>query len=239
MDRVHHVADHTRARRRYHSAPLRRVVLSTVMLLVIALPILAGDNVRRAGTHARLSTRRQLAVRVLHGGVLQDQTLNLFPLGRSVRNSRVLVFRERVVRGLDDITPHHVLGDNLRVAVDDWRLVPVDCGFRVVGERRRNVDPDRSGQSEGGRVRSLQLLALAVPVRPHFPTACFRVAGLVPAVATIILRVQQVVPIGAAVGGCLLASRLPARRRTHIGVGLLTQQHAGGTLHDAARHRRF
>lgn len=237
VNRVHHVANHTRTRRRYHGAPLRHVVPVTVMLLMIALPILAGDDVRRAGPRARLPGRRQLAVRVLHGDILQDQTLNFFPLGRPIRDGRILILRDRVVRGLGNVTLHHVGEDLCVVAADDRRLVPVDHDLRLVGEGQR-IDPDRPGQPEGGRL-SLQLLALAVPVRSHLPAARFRMAGLVSAVAAISLRVQQSVAIGATVGGCLLTSGFSTYRGAYVGIGLLAQQHAGGTLDDGARHRRL
>lgn len=117
--------------RRYRA--LGRVVL--LIVTMIAPSVLAGDEVRRTGTYVRrLSGGRQLAVSILHSGVLQDQTLDLLPFDRSIRDRRILR-RQR-----------DIFGDALIVcvAVGDWRFVRIHRNFLVVLER---LDLDRSGQS--------------------------------------------------------------------------------------------
>lgn len=67
VNRVH-LANRARATRGY--CALGHVVF--LLAAVIALLVLAGDEIRRAGKYVRLSTSRQLTIGVLHSGVLQD-----------------------------------------------------------------------------------------------------------------------------------------------------------------------
>lgn len=180
LDRVRVVNDTRDGGNRVLRRVLRHVLRRVLTLaLLAAFPILAGDNVRGARSHLQLATGCQLTVGLLHGGVLQYQTLDLLPFRGPFGNRRIRVL------GVDDLrkdvrVPRHATGR---------RLIRIAGIFRILF-RVHSVQLYRSSQSQG-RGRALQLLAFPVSVGgPDFSSAALGMAGLVSTVSAVRFRVQ-------------------------------------------------
>lgn len=171
LDRVHVVND-TRVRDRGR-------IFSLVSM--VAFPILASDNVRDAHPRSPLSSGGQLAVRLLHRGVLQQQTLNLFAFRCPFDDRRIL------------------------------RVAGRGCFVRIDGDTFLGHVPFREpGQPQRGRI-GLQLLALTVSVRSDFQCACLGVTGLVSPVTSIGIGIEQRLSLRSMVARSFLAPELLRR----------------------------